>query len=366
MPGALAQQTGGYIYDARMVAGLRGLGWHVVVHELDGEFPDPDARARECLVRTLGELPDQARVLVDGLATSASPDELRRHRARLRILALIHHPLADETGLEPAQRDRFAALEREALALCAGVLVTSEFTASRMRHYGVPSTRVRVVRPGTNRATFARGPAPGEPPRLLCVASVTPRKGQDVLVRALARLRALPWVCICAGSLTRDPTYARLVRQNVTDAELTERIRFMDECDPETLADLYDSSSVFVLASRYEGYGMALSDALARGLPIVSTTGGAIPHTVPPDTGILVPPGDDEALANAVASLLAEEPAGATDLTTVGCRRRSRLARAARQHAGNLPDWEAAVVAFAGAIIALTDSRRVNHVTDVL
>ena len=351
VPGSLDQRTGGYLYDARMVAGLRRLRWRVTLHNLEGVFPEGDARALASLTRTLAALPDGARVLIDGLALGGHPTPVLANRGRLRILALIHHPLADETGLEAGQRDRFAALEREALAACAGVLVTSAFSARRIEAFGVPAARVRAVPPGTEPARPAEGPGPEAPPTLLCVASVIPRKGHDVLVRALTRLREAAWSCVCAGSLTRAPAYASAVQDQVREGGLAARIRFVGECEPETLDDLYHSSSVFVLASHYEGYGMALTEALARGLPIISTTGGAIPYIVPEEVGVLVAPGDDEALAEALGDLLVDAPGG--DGSTAA-ERRARRAASARRYAPRLPDWEQAAGAFAEATLELT------------
>ena len=345
VPGPIDQQTGGYIYDRRMIEGLRGLGWRVDVHSVAGAFPAWDAAARARMAAVLAQLPDGARVVIDGLALGGVPAPVRAERERLRVLALVHHPLADETGLGASRQARLAALEREALAASAGVLVTSAFTARRLEAYGVAAGRVRAVRPGTDPARLAAGPAPGDPPRLLSVGSVTPRKGQRVLVEALARLAALPWRCVCAGSLERDPGYAAAAAAFAREAGVADRLRFTGECRAGELDHLYHRASLFVLPSYYEGYGMALADALARGLPVVSTTGGAIPHTVPADAGVLVPPGDEAALAGALRRLLVE-PGGA--------ERRATLAAAARRHARELPDWPEAARRFAEAILALT------------
>lgn len=344
VPGPLEQRTGGYLYDARMAAGLERLGWSVVVHSLEGEFPAGDARAAASLGHALAAIPTGARVLLDGLAMGALPGPLRDHGARLRVLCLVHHPLADETGHAPAERERLAALERESLAACAGVIVTSPFTGVRLEAYGVPSARVRAVPPGTDPARPAVGPRAGASPRLLCVATVIPRKGQDVLVRSLARLRHMRWSCVCVGSLDRAPAYADAVRARAREAGLSDRIEFTGECGQHALDDLYHRSSLYVLPSHYEGYGMALTEAIARGLPVVSTTAGAIPRTVPDAASILVPPSDDTALADALGHLLAG-PAGSA--------RRARLAFAARQHALELPSWERAVGGFAKAILEL-------------
>ncbi len=345
VPGPIDQQTGGYIYDRRMVDGLRAGGWQVDVHSLAGAFPATDDAAGERMAAALAGLPDGARVVVDGLALGGLPGPVRAERDRLRILALVHHPLADETGLDPPRRERFEALEREALAACAGVLVTSGFTARRLEAYRVAPDRVRAVLPGTDPAPLAAGPEPGDPPLLLSVGSVTPRKGQRLLAAALARLTALPWRCVCAGSLDREPAYAAEVAALAREAGLAGRLRFAGECGADELDRLYHRASLFVLPSYYEGYGMAFAEALARGLPVVGTTGGAIPHTVPADAGVLVAPGDEDALADALGRLLVE-PGGA--------ERRGSLAAAALRHAGELPDWSESASRFAEAIVALT------------
>lgn len=344
-PGPLDQWTGGYIYDARIAGGLRDLGWRVAVHALDGAFPEADAVARQSMTAVLAAIATGDRVVVDGLAMGGLPGPIEAERARLRLLSLVHHPLADEAGLGADRRRRFAALERQALAACRGVLVTSEFTARRLEDYGIGADRIRAVRPGVDPAPQAAGPAPGLPPALLCVGSVTPRKGQAELVQALAGLGDLRWTCVCVGRLDPAPDYAASVRRLIGHRGLGDRIRLVGECAPAQLDALYHQASLFVLPSRYEGYGMALAEALARGLGIVSTTGGAIPHTVPAGAAVLVPPGDAPALAAALRPLLTGSR---------GAERRTALAAAARIHARALPDWDQAALHFATAARELT------------
>ena len=343
VPGPLDQLTGGYVYDARMVAGLRKLRWQVHVHSLRGRFPDPDALARDDLASALASLPDGARVVIDGLAMGGLPAPIEAQGDRLRILSLVHHPLAEETGLSAADKRRFSDTERRALEPCAGALVSSAFTARHLKAYDVPADRIRVIVPGTERARSAVGPLQGRPPLLLCVASVTPRKGHDVLVAALARVRDLDWTCVCAGSVDRDRAFSDSVLRDVADAGLSDRIAFVGEKEGDLLEELYHRTSVFALASHYEGYGMALAEAIAHGLPVVSTTGGAIPFTVPADCGILVEPGDAAAFADALRTVL-----------TPGTKTREDLAAAARRRAEALPTWRQAVEAFAVAVIELT------------
>lgn len=343
VPGLLDQLTGGYVYDAHMVAGLREFGWRVQVHSLAGSFPDPDEVASTAMNATIESLPDGSRVLIDGLAMGGMPAPIEAHGDRLRIVALVHHPLAEETGLAEAERRDFAERERRALRPCAGVIVSSEFSARGLEAYGVPAARVRAVLPGTEPARPAEGPGPGEPPVLICVASVTPRKGHDVLVGALEQVSDLPWTCLCVGSLERDRGHADSVLTRVSDAGLADRIAFIGERDPGDLGALYHGASVFVLASHYEGYGMALAEALARGLPVVSTTGGAIPFTVPADAGILVAPGDASAFASGLRTLLSSDSTACVE-----------MAAAARRHAEGLPSWSDAAEALAAAIDELT------------
>ncbi|WP_342235835.1 glycosyltransferase family 4 protein [Inquilinus sp. OTU3971] len=334
LPGDPESRTGGYIYDKRIVEGLRGLGRRVTLHRLGDGFPFPSEAEMAEAAAVLQRLPDNALTVVDGLAFSVLPRQMAAEAGRLRLVALIHHPLAFEQGLSQAQRQSLESSERQALAAARRVIVTSPGTARDLFGYGVAAGRIGVVLPGTDPTPPAQGS--GETaPVLLCVATLTPRKGYLDLVAALQRLAALPWRLVCAGSLERDAEHARAVLAAVEDAGLSGRIRFVGEIDEPTLLQHYDRSDLFVLPSHHEGYGMALAEASARGLPIVSTTGGAIPDTVPPDAGILVPPGDVDALTEALRRLL----------TDAGARLRLRVAGLAAR--ARLPGWPAQAAAFA-------------------
>jgi glycosyltransferase involved in cell wall biosynthesis len=222
---------------------------------------------------------------------------------------------------------------------------------------GIEASRIGVVEPGTEPAPEATGPGPGAPPRILCVAAVTPGKGQDVLVRALDRLAAVPWTCACAGSLTKTPAYSARVERLAREAGISRRIAFPGECDQEATEALYRTSSIFVLPSFYEGYGMALAEAMARGLPVVSTRVGAIPDTVPGEAGILVPPGDEAALADALRLLLEDPPDG----VPLAATRRAQLGAAGRRHASRLPDCAQAAAAFAQCVSAFAQRSSPPH-----
>lgn len=355
LPGPLEQRTGGTIYDRRMVEGLRHRGRTVEVHSLPaGAFPGPTPEGEAALEGVLAGLPDGAIVLLDGLAAGAHPAPLERHGRRLRLMALVHHPLADETGMDEPRRRELARLEARGLKACRGAITTSEHTAATLAaDYAVPQDRLRPVPPGLDPAPPAAGPPPGHPPLVLCVGSVTPRKGHDVLVEALTAVAHAPWECICAGSLARDPVWSHRVLRDVAERGLQGRIRFPGEVDPGELDRLYHGASLFVLPSRHEGYGMALTEALARGLPVVSTTAGAIPGTVPPHAGRLVPPGDAPALARVLGELLGVEPGDGASSPDGGAGLRAQWSKAARAYAAELGRWEDRVADLEAALQGL-------------
>jgi len=250
---------------------------------------------------------------------------------------LVHHPLALEYGLSASQADVLRRSEQAALAAAREVVVTSPATAKLVAaDYGVPMGRITVARPGSVPAPRSTGSQSGLP-HLLSVGSVVPRKGFDVLVAALAGIAELPWRLTIAGDLTRDPNEAARLQASIFRHQLAGRIETLGAVSPERLAALYDEADLFVLASRFEGYGMAYVEALSRGLPVIGTTAGAIPDTVPDQAGVLVPPGDVSALAEALRSVVAD-----ADL-------RRRLSDAASEAARLLPSWRQS-----GAIFAAT------------
>ena len=343
VPGSIDARTGGYGYDRAIVAGLERRGWSVQLLELPGDFPFPSPESRAAAVRALASLPGGTRVIVDGLAFGALPDEAMREADRLRLIALVHHPLADETGLAADQRVALEAREGRARRAAKHVVVTSARTAAALERFGVPPASITVIEPGTDRAALARGSRRSGAPdvRLLCVATVVPRKGHDILVRALTSMASAAWRLTCVGGLDRDDAWVASVRAAVTAAGLDDSITFAGELDGAPLEAQYDAADVFVLPTWYEGYGMAVAEALARGLPVVSTATGAIAELVGPDAGILVPPGDAGALAAALSIVVSSD----------ACR--EQLAEGAARARSRLPSW---------AVAAERMARTIEHV----
>lgn len=331
VPGPIDQLTGGYLYARRLVDGLGATGIAATVYELDGRFPDAEVSARASCELALGRLVDGSIGVIDGLALAGFAACLPREARRLRLLALVHHPLAEETGIGAEAAARFAALEKELLPQVAGVICPSAHTAASIAAYGVAPSRIAVVPPGTLKPTAPQRAAQAGPCRLLTVATVTPRKGHRVLIAALARLKDRAWRLRVIGSLARDPGEAAAVRADIAAHGLGERVTLEGEWPQDRLSDAYASADLFVLASFHEGYGMAFAEALAHGLPIVATAGGAVPETVPAGAGLLVPPGDEVALAEALARVIDDAAL------------RLRLAAAAAAAGRDLPDWDEAV-----------------------
>lgn len=337
IPGHLDTPTGGHVYDRRMAEGLRRRGWSVEVRELDESFPYPTPAALAHAAEVLACLRDGARVLIDGLALSAMPEVIEHEAARLRIAALVHLPLGADVSLEPDTACRLEALERRALAAAALVIVTGTATVAMLDRYGIARDRIVVVEPGTTRAPLARGSG-GTPLQLLAVATVNPNKGHEILLEALAAIPPHNWHLTCAGSVTRHPPTVDRVRAAIRRLELDERVSLVGELDAAGVRECYDRADVFVLATLQETYGMAVAEALACGLPVVSTATGAIPDLVGADAGLVVPPGNVEALAGALARVIGD------------VRLRARLADGATLVRERLRSWEQAVEEMTAAL----------------
>jgi glycosyltransferase involved in cell wall biosynthesis len=327
VPGQIETPTGGYVYDRRIVDGLRRLGWSVQVHSLDTSFPFPTPAALEQAAAILSRAPDGTRVLVDGLAFSAMPQVVEREATRLRLAALVHLPLAADITRDAATRDALAAAEQRALRAAWRVIVTGTGTTDLLARYHLDPRTVVVVEPGTNRVPIAAR-AQHDTVTLLSVATLHPGKGHDTLLHALAPLGHLDWRLICAGSLTRHPETAGRIRGEIARLGLGNRVTLRGELDENAIRDCYDSADVFVLATLQETYGMAVAEALAHGLPVVATATGAIPGMLADSAGILVPAGDSQALGAALVRIIADRPL------------RYRLAEGAARAAHRLPTWE--------------------------
>lgn len=345
-PGDLSALTGGYGYDRRVIAGLEALGHPVARLHLGDSFPYPAAGDAAEAIARLAAVPPEAALVVDGLAYGALPaDGLAAVRAP--IVALVHHPLALETGVDPARAPRIAATERAALAKASAVVVTSPHTKDILvADYAVPADAVTVACPGLDEGwRQARARRPVDPPLIVAVGSVLPRKGYDVLIASLARLADLPWSLAIAGSLERSPTTAAALRRDIAATGLEGRVKLLGEAAEDEVRALYREATLFALPSRYEGFGMVFAEAMASGLPVVACRAGAVPDVVPPEAGILVAVDDAPALAAAIRRVLTD--------AALAARLSAGAARASERFHG----WDETARIVAGAVGRVRDRK---------
>ncbi|WP_329072704.1 glycosyltransferase family 4 protein [Streptomyces sp. NBC_01429] len=359
MPGGVDDQaapSGGNTYDRRVCRDLPGAGWQVAEYAVAGAWPWPEPAARAELARVLGTFPDDGVVLLDGLVACAAPDVVVREAERLRLAVLVHLPLGDETGLAPERAAELDAGERRTLRAVPAVVATSRWAARRLvEHHGLAPERVHVATPGADPAALATGAGEGDRgPRLLCVASVTPRKAQHLLVEALAGVAGLPWSCVCVGGLVQDPAYVARVRELIAHHGLGDRIGLAGTRRADEMDAIYRDADLLVLPSCAETYGMAVTEALARAIPVLATAVGGVPEAVGQAPGggvpgILVPPADPVALTGALRDWLREP----------GVRGRTREAALGRRTA--LAGWETTSRSLAEALELLRHEQRAGR-----
>ena len=283
LPGPLDAVSGGYAYDRRMMAELaaHGLAARPVLTPFAAPIASAQAEAETADILRAEPGP----LLIDGLAIRSLTADAAAELGP-RSAALIHHPLALEAGLSAGEAAHLRAREQSILAQMRRVLVTSPRTAATVTEmFGVPSGRITAAPPGVDPAP--RAPCVGEPPRILMVGGLIPRKGYGAAIEAFRQIAGLPWRCDIVGSRSADRDEAAHVAEIIRAAGLSERVRLLGSVSDADLSALYAGADLFLSTSEYEGYGMAVAEAVNRGLPIVLNPAGALaetaPHAVRPD-----------------------------------------------------------------------------------
>lgn len=339
VPGDLKSPTGGYAYDRRVMERLPDFGVSVVHLPLPGSFPNP---TETDIAETMEALQSRQRpsiLVVDGLAFGAFTKPML-DQLEGRVIALVHHPLFLETGLPHARKVELRDTETLALQRADHIIVTSRATKRILtEHLNLPSHRMTVAEPGTDPAGRATGT--GAPLHILSVGAVMPRKGYDVLVEALAKIADLDWRMTIAGALDRHPAAVETLRATIEQHNLSDRINLAGKVVPATLDRFYESADLFVSASLFEGYGMVLAEAMARGLPIVTATGGAAGDTAGQAVALHVEAGNAEELATALREALTDK------------KLRDQLADAAWDAGRALPTWTETARRVAAVILGM-------------
>jgi glycosyltransferase involved in cell wall biosynthesis len=335
-----ARPSGGNAYDRRVCRELTALGWSVHEHAVPGTWPRPGAESFAALAGVVQLIPDDAIVLLDGLVASTAPEVLVPQARRLRLVVLVHMPLGHRPADDAADEAR--SRERAVLSAAAAVVTTSAWARDRLLElYRLPAGRVQVAQPGVDAADLATGTAAGG--ALLCVAAVTFDKGHDVLLDALETVSDLPWRCVCVGSLDRDPAFVEDLRRRALDRGLGDRVCFAGTRAGVDLDRAYAAADLMVLASRAETFGMVVTEALARGLPVVAAEVGGLTEALgygadETRPGLLVPPNDTATLGAALRAWL-----GDAEL-------RGRLRRTARERRASLCGWSTTASDLAGVL----------------
>jgi glycosyltransferase involved in cell wall biosynthesis len=337
VPAPFDAVSGGHEYDRRMVDGLREAGHTLRVVELAGTHPLADATARAAAHAAWDSVADDSRPIIDGLALPAFVG-LEDALAARATVGLIHHPTSLETGFNETERTALLGIEKRLLPRLARIIVTSESTTDRFAaDYAVPRERIMVVVPGTDDAPRSSGSG-GPTRRILSIGTLVPRKGHDVLLRALARLFDLDWQLTIVGSPDRDPVHARMLAAMAEELGIARRVRFAGEVTNAALDALWREADLFALATHWEGYGMAIAEALKRGVPVAVSAGGAAGNLVTPESGVVIPVGDHNNLSKALRRMI------------FGTTLRREMAEAAWQVGQTLPSWPTQVREFAQAL----------------
>jgi glycosyltransferase involved in cell wall biosynthesis len=338
-----ARPSGGNTYDRNLCQQFTSLGWSVHEHPVSGYWSEPDAASFAALEAVVLRIPDGGLAVLDGLVASPSPHVLVPHAHRLRLVVLVHMPLG--LRLKGDKAGEICTRERAVLSAAAAVVTTSGWSRDRlMELYALPPDRLHVAEPGVQPAKLATGTVAGQ--MLLTVAAVIPDKGHDVLLDALARIPDLPWRWVCVGSLDRDPEFVDALRRRSLEQGLADRVRFAGTATGADLDRAYAEADVMVLASRAETYGMVVTEALARGVPVIATEVGGVTEALGHGSdgtrpGLVLPAEDPTALADALRSWLTD-----TEL-------RARLRRLARERRASLHGWSDTTSAIAGVLTGL-------------
>ena len=336
VPAPLAALSGRPTYDRAIVEQLRRAGYAISAIELAGRHPLPDDTARAAAAAGWRQCAPDAMPVIDGRGLPAF-EQLLDSLVSRGAAALVHHPTALETGEGAAARDALRAIERRMLPTLRRVVVTSDDTAARLAaEFGVAAERIRVVTPGIPEAARSHGPQ-GPGCAILSIGTLLPRKGHDVLLRALARLPDLDWTLTVAGGAP-DAAYGQVLQALAEELGIAARVRFAGGLDGAALEAEWSRAGLFALATHYEGYGMAIAEALRRGLPVAVTSGGAAAALVPAASGVVAAPGDVVGLSNGMRRVVFDAPL------------RRRMAEAAWVAGATLPGWPEQARRFVAAL----------------
>ncbi len=342
IPGDINLPTGGYRYDRTILECWQKLGINYELISLDGNFPFPTTSEKKEALDRIDDFPRADIAIIDGLAGGVLPEFLQALAAKMKVVALIHHPLCLENGLSDVQAKMLEQSEAEGLEFVTGIITSSTTTAKTVKELFNVSVPLQPIEPGVERGEVRSEQPNGNPVNLLCVGSIIERKGHRILFEALSGLTELDWYLDCIGKTDFDPVLYDSLESYLAENDLSSRIKFHGAVDFSELQEAYTNADLFVLPSLYEGYGMVYAEAIVRGIPVIATTAGAIPQTVPDRCGLLVEPNDVSSLREALRNALSSE-----DL-------RARMRLACIEAEPGFPTWESSAKEMADFLESIT------------
>jgi glycosyltransferase involved in cell wall biosynthesis len=328
--GDIQSLTGGYLYNMHMINGLRGKGHLVNVFGTDWQWKDSDSLEYICR-HHLKKLPHGSCVIVDSLILASLHHIVQEFGDRLKFLGLIHLPAS--YNVLSGVHGKLADEELTAINDMRQVIVTGQFTFDLLCNVGLNPARICLVEPGTDHFPRKKRYKP-VPSELLCIANYSALKAQDVLIRALCRLTAWNWSLHLYGDTNRDKKYTEALRSLIRQLKMEHRIIVHGIVERHEISTVFLNADLFLMPSLFESYGMAITESLAHGIPVVTTSAGNIPYTLPAGMGLLTEPGNEEQLADTIRSIFYDPV------------KYDALCKAASQYFKQVRSWEQAVSDF--------------------
>ncbi|HEX2933974.1 MAG TPA: glycosyltransferase family 4 protein [Bacteroidales bacterium] len=291
IPGDIDTLASCYIYDKRLIEGLKKKGHAVEVHRLSDDFPFPSDESIIQFTKTIRQIPKGETVIIDSLALGVIPAVLKELSITNPIIGLMHLPLSVDPNYSAYQRTLITKPEMEALGYVGKFIVSSLYTQETLINLGIDENKINLVTPGIDDVPQKKN-YPERPSKLLSIANMCRSKDHSLLVRALTALKDKDWELHCYGNLDWDRNYLADFQALIRKNNLQKKILVHGTISGKELSDAYLEADLFVHPSDFETYGMAMVEALAHGLPVVASTGGGIQKTIPSKMAQFFKPSD--------------------------------------------------------------------------
>jgi glycosyltransferase involved in cell wall biosynthesis len=290
-PGDINSLTGSHIFTKRFAEGLKKNGHQITIHQLSNDFPFPSDKSLQTVQTILSLIPESDTIIFDNLISSSISALLKECAHRNHLICLFHLPLSIYPGFSVYQREMLAFSESESLGFIHHILAVGPFVEKFLLQQGIDKKKIILTFPGVEDCPQKKIYQP-KPYRLLSVANLIRSKGHVTLVKALSALNNINWILDCYGDLDLDRQYLADLQALIRRNNLQNKIFIHGTISGKALSDAYLSADLFIHPSEFETYGIALTEALAHGIPVIASTGGGTLSTVPASMGKFFKPDD--------------------------------------------------------------------------